>query len=68
MNRAGLKYPVSNVPTGYINIDNLHHYLFNYITGAIFPRDTRELNSGKMMVDFGLLTFLTDVKCQSTNC
>ena len=53
MNRAGLKYPVSNIPTGYINIDNLHHYLFNYITGAIFPRDTRELNSGKMMVDFG---------------
>lgn len=53
MNRAGLKYPVSNIPTGYINIDNLHHYLFNYITGAIFPRDTRELNSGKMIVDFG---------------
>ena len=53
MNRAGLKYPVSNIPTGYINIDILHHYLFNYITGAIFPRDTRELNSGKMIVDFG---------------
>lgn len=53
MNRAGLKYPVSNIPAGYINIDNLHHYLFNYITGAIFPRDTRELNSGKMIVDFG---------------
>ena len=53
MNRAGLKYPVAKIPAGYININNLHQYLFNYITGAIFPRDTRELNSGKMMVDFG---------------
>lgn len=37
MKAAGLQYPVE-VNNGYINIDNLHHFLFNYITLAIMPQ------------------------------
>ena len=37
MQTAGLQYPVE-VNNGYINIDNLHHFLFNYITLAIMPQ------------------------------
>lgn len=39
MRQAGLQYPVANVPAGQINIDNLHHYLHNYIINAFLPDD-----------------------------
>lgn len=37
MRRAGLQYPVKNVANGTMNIDNLHHYLHNYIIDAFMP-------------------------------
>lgn len=37
MRQAGLQYPVQNVPQGTMNIDNLHHYLHNYIIEALLP-------------------------------
>ena len=38
MQAAGLQYPVKGINKGYVNIDNLHHFLFNYITLAIMPQ------------------------------
>lgn len=57
MRRAGLQYPVKNVPYGMINIDNLHHYLFNYMISAFLPRISQETN-GKIDVTPGTTNIL----------
>ena len=36
LHRNGGEFPVKNIPDGMLNIDNVHHYLWNYFMQAMF--------------------------------